>query len=54
MFTNDESYLMKTIIEALRNNGADTSAVEKALGIVLDFDKLPVDEKAEITAKIIK
>lgn len=54
MFTNEEAYLMKTIIGALQANGADTSAVEKALGIVLDFDKLAVDEKAEITAKITK
>lgn len=54
MFTNEEAYLMKTIIEALQANGADTSAIEKALGIVLSYDSLPVEKKDEITNRLPK
>jgi len=54
MFTNQEAYLIKTIIESLRGVSADTSAIEKALSIVLDFEKLTIDERDEVTIKIQK
>lgn len=49
--TNEEAYLIKTMVDALKTTGVDTSAVDKALSIVLSFDELPPETKTEVLAR---
>ena len=44
---------MKTIVAAIATLGADTAAIEKALSIVLDYEKLLADEKGEVAARLV-
>ena len=52
MFTNEEAYLIKTILGSIQGLGGDTKEIEKALSVVLDFDKISEAEKTEVVSKL--